>query len=152
MTPLLIDRRLLLLAVVVAAAATSCRSSLPPRNQVCARQHCYDVELASSPEETSLGLMHRKHLDADKGMLFIFSQSAFHTFWMKNTLIPLDMIWMDGAHRVVHVQENVPPCQADPCPRYVPSKEALFVLELNAGEAKRLGLQVGDQLEFKLQP
>ena len=69
---------------------------------------------------------------------------------MKDTMIPLDIIWMDHSRRVVHIEKDVPPCVSDPCPRYVPKKEALYVLELNAGESERLGLQKGEFFEFRL--
>ena len=69
---------------------------------------------------------------------------------MKDTLIPLDMIWMDSERRIVHIEHNVPPCAADPCPRYPPSGPALYVLEINAGFAAKLGLKVGDTMEFRL--
>jgi uncharacterized membrane protein (UPF0127 family) len=94
--------------------------------------------------------MFRSSLGADQGMLFVFAQSAPHRFWMKNTLIALDMIWLDYARRVVHIAHNVPPCKIDPCPSYGPQHPAIYVLELNAGQAQRIGLAVGSQLVFRL--
>jgi uncharacterized protein len=144
-------KRIFLLSTLMAAVVVTSSCRHKAQNLACAKQACYEIELASTAAEMALGLMHRTHLEADRGMLFIFSESTIHPFWMKNTLIPLDMIWMDHARRVVHIEEVVPPCTADPCPRYTPSHESLYVLELNAGEVKRIDLQVGDQLEFKLQ-
>src|SRR4030042_2848822 len=65
------------------------------QNQVCFKKHCFSVELAVTPEEREEGLMFRKNLDSDKGMLFIFEKEGKYGFWMKKTLIPLDIIWID---------------------------------------------------------
>lgn len=83
-------------------------------------------------------------------MLFILPERQRHSFWMKDTKIPLDIIWLDFVRRVVHVEDHVPPCQEDPCPTYTPDSSALYVLEVNAGHAKRMGLQKGDRLDFHL--
>ncbi|MGE0268034.1 MAG: DUF192 domain-containing protein [Candidatus Omnitrophota bacterium] len=119
-------------------------------NQVCFEQSCFLVETASTPEQRSLGLMHRKSLDQDKGMLFIFQEAQAYSFWMKNTLIPLDIIWLDYARRIVHIEKNVTPCEHDPCANYRPLTGALYVLEINAGLADRFNIQLGDVAEFNL--
>ena len=119
------------------------------QDQVCFAQKCINVEVVQKEEELHRGLQFRKSLDLDSGMLFIFQKSGPYAFWMKDTLIPLDMIWMDDTRKIVHIEHNVPPCAADPCPRYTPTAEALYVLEVNAGYAATLGLQLNDQAEFK---
>ncbi|MDD8020354.1 MAG: DUF192 domain-containing protein [Acidobacteriota bacterium] len=108
------------------------------------------AELAVSPAEREKGLMFRKDLSPDQGMLFVFEEEGEYSFWMKNTLISLDIIWLNASRQVVHLEENVPPCQADPCPGYSPDRKALYVLELKAGRAKELGLELYDQLAFVL--
>jgi uncharacterized protein len=108
------------------------------------------AELALTDAERAKGLMFRTKLLADQGMLFVFDQEGLHAFWMKNTLIPLDMLWLDPDRRVVHIERDVPPCKADPCPSYGPARPALYVLELEAGAAARLGLKAGDRLDFSL--
>ena len=100
---------------------------------VCIRENCFNVEIADSEKELIKGLMFRKNLDEDKGMLFIFTQPANYTFWMKNTLIPLDIIWIDENKAIVYIEENVPICEQDPCQTYTPNKEELYVLEINSG-------------------
>lgn len=90
----------------------------------------------------------RPWLHPKKGILFIFAQPGRHGFWMKETLIPLDMIWLDYGRKVVHLEEHVPPCGQTACPTYVPLENALYVLELNAGTAEKIGLKKGGQLEF----
>ncbi len=120
-------------------------------NQVCFEGQCVKVEVVQKEEELHRGLQFRKSLDPDSGMLFIFQKSGPYAFWMKDTLIPLDMIWMDDGRRIGHIEHNVPPCAADPCPRYTPAAEALYVLEVNVGYADQLGLKIGDTAEFRFE-
>jgi uncharacterized membrane protein (UPF0127 family) len=108
------------------------------------------AELAITDAERARGLMFREKLLPDQGMLFVFERESAVAFWMKNTLIPLDMLWLDRDRRVVHIEKNVPPCKADPCPSYAPARPGLYVLELPAGAADRFGLKAGDRLDFTL--
>jgi len=107
------------------------------------------VEVASDDATREQGLMYRDHMADDRGMIFLFAQSGEYPFWMKNTLIPLDMIWMDADHRIVHIAHDVPPCKADPCPNYPPNAKASSVLELAAGVAAKHHLKDGDVLRFE---
>jgi uncharacterized membrane protein (UPF0127 family) len=124
-----------------------------PRNisQVCFGGTCFQVELALTPEQQSQGLMNRTHMDADKGMLFIFPQDGIYPFWMKNTLIPLDIIWLDSNGTVVFISKNAQPCGPVVCPTINPGKNAKYVLEINGGTAERIGLKIGDRLTFDFQ-
>jgi len=106
------------------------------------------AELAVSDEERQRGLMFREKLQPDQGMLFVFEEESRHSFWMKNTLIYLDMLWIDKDRKIVHIAQNVPPCKEDPCPSYGPDRPGLYVLELAGGAADRLGLKLFDRLEF----
>jgi uncharacterized membrane protein (UPF0127 family) len=114
-------------------------------SQVCFRDNCFYVELALTPEEQSRGLMFRDHLDPDRGMLFVFPKEDVYSFWMKNTLVPLDIIWIDKDKKIVFINTHTPPCTQEPCPSIDPQKEALYVLEINAGISDQIGLSVGDQ-------
>ena len=107
------------------------------------------VEVVSEDLTRAQGLMFRSSLGRDRGMLFLFPRTAVYPFWMKNTLIPLDIIWIDESGAIVHIARDVPPCKADPCPSYPPKAAARFVLELAAGEAAARGLRDGDRLVFK---
>ncbi len=109
------------------------------------------AELAATPQERSRGLMFRENLPRDRGMLFTFSDAQPWTFWMKNTKIPLDIIWMDGKKKIVHIERNVPICTRtdDSCPQYRPNEDAMFVLELAGGMAEALRLQKGVKLQFQ---
>ncbi|OGM90161.1 hypothetical protein A3J77_00705 [Candidatus Wolfebacteria bacterium RBG_13_41_7] len=116
---------------------------------VCFNDDCFSAEIASS-SALMKGLMFRKNLDENGGMLFIFSNEGKHAFWMKNTLIPLDIIWINTSKEIVHIAENVQPCEAFYCPSVSPEKSAKYVLEINGGKAKKAGLKIGDKAEFEL--
>jgi uncharacterized membrane protein (UPF0127 family) len=107
------------------------------------------VELMVKDEDRAMGVMFRPSLPEDRGLLFVFDAPDFHGFWMKNCRFPIDMVWLDADHRVVHVAESVPPCTKDPCPVYSPMRKASFVLEVNAGQARREKAVIGSTLEFK---
>lgn len=110
--------------------------------------HTYKVEIADEKSERTKGLMYRESLDEDKGMIFVYEEEVKPAFWMKNTLIPLDMVFMDKDSKVVDYFVNVPPCEADPCPHYIPNNNAQYVVELNAGQVGKMGLQRGDVAEL----
>lgn len=110
-----------------------------------------EAELAISSEEQARGLMFRAELPPDRGMLFVGSRSAQRSFWMYQCLIPLDIIWMDGAHRIVEIVRSAPPCgSSDPggCPGYGGNANSVYVLELAAGQSDAHGLRLGDRLDF----
>jgi uncharacterized membrane protein (UPF0127 family) len=107
------------------------------------------VEVASDDPTREQGLMYRDHMAEDRGMIFLFAQAGEYPFWMKNTLIPLDMIWIDADHRIVHIAHDVPPCKADPCPNYPPNAKSSSVLELAAGVAAKHHLKDGHVLRFE---
>jgi uncharacterized protein len=107
------------------------------------------VEVMVKDEDRAMGLMFRPSLALDKGMLFIFDgPPEFHTIWMKNCKFPIDIVWLDEEKKVVHVAESVPPCTEDPCPVYQPLRKALYVVELNAGQARREKATVGSLVSF----
>ncbi len=108
------------------------------------------AELAVSDDERARGLMFREKIGVDQGMLFVFEEEEIHQFWMKNTWIPLDMLWLDNSRRVIHIEADVPPCREDPCPSYGPWLPARYVLELKAGGAAEYGIKVNDRLQFIL--
>lgn len=109
----------------------------------------YLVEIADNKEERSLGLMNRDSLDENRGMLFVYEEEIKPGFWMKNTKIPLDMIFMDKNWKVVDYFENVPPCEENPCEHYIPSNPSQYILEVNAGTAAKIMLARGDLAELK---
>lgn len=109
------------------------------------------AEIADTPLKRSVGLMYRDHLKKDHGMLFFFSQPMAWSFWMKNTKIALDLIWIDGKKRVTHIERNVPICTKsdDSCPQYRPnSDDAMYVLEITGGMVDGYKIEKGSKLSF----
>jgi uncharacterized protein len=104
------------------------------------------AQIADTPERIMYGYMFRPQVGDDEGIVFVFPEAGAHSFWMKNTLVPLDIIWMDEARTIVHIQASTPPCRSDPCPGYGPMRAASYVLEVRAGTAAREGLKRGDRL------
>ncbi|MBS3128728.1 DUF192 domain-containing protein [Candidatus Woesearchaeota archaeon] len=105
------------------------------------------VELPQTQEDFQKGLMFRESLSEDQGMLFIFPQDREWSFWMKNTLIPLDMIFIDEQGGITKIHHAVP-CKEEPCELY--TANAKYVLEVNAGYAKRHGIAERDKAVFSL--
>jgi len=103
------------------------------------------VEVAASAQERQQGLMHRKHLDPDAGMLFIYSFEDNHGFWMKDTYIPLDIIFIGNNRRIMGIAENTRPLSLESIKVDTPSK---FILEVNAGFAKKHGIREGSRVGF----
>jgi uncharacterized protein len=104
------------------------------------------VEVARTQRQTQRGLMYREHLPPDAGMLFLFARPKVQSFWMKNTLIPLDIIFVSSEMVVVGVVENAEPSTTKS--RTVPGVVSQFVVEVNAGWAREHGIAAGVPVEF----
>jgi uncharacterized membrane protein (UPF0127 family) len=142
-------RLLLGVTVTVACAGSAGGQFATPRAEVVFPDKTrVRVEIADTEAERSRGLMFRERLAEGDGMIFIFEEAGFYPFWMKNTLIPLDMLWLDRSGRVLSIAHAVPPCKADPCPTYPPEPgtQALYVVEVVAGFAKKHNVKAGDVL------
>jgi uncharacterized protein len=138
-----------LLGIALACAGCAEAPATPSDNPgVTLRGRHFGVEIATTPAAQAHGLMERTSMPADHGMLFVFKHSAPRVFWMKNTLIPLDILFFDATHKLVSVVSDAPPCRANPCPLYPSDAPARYVLELNAGTAARLGVRQGDVFTF----
>jgi len=132
---------------VLALACSGCASASGPWVSLAGQR--YSVEIADTDAERARGLMFRDELPAGHGMLFIHEQEEPLAYWMKNTRIPLDILFFDRQRHLVSQQRDVPPCDlGDRCPPYPSDAPALYVLELNAGEAERLHLENGATIEF----
>lgn len=110
------------------------------------------AELAVTDEERQQGLMFRRNINPDQGMIFVFQEEDLHSFWMRNMNFPLDILWLDAEKRIVHIESGVPPCQDWPCPSYSPPVPASYVLELKAGSVRKHQLKLYEQLDFILPP
>ena len=118
---------------------------------VCFDKNCFEVEIAKTPQERSQGLMFRESLDENTGMLFIYEEDEIYSFWMKDTLIPLDIIWIKSELEVVHIESNVLPCLVDskePCEVYSSDENARYILEINAGTASLSGIFEGKSVKL----
>ena len=104
------------------------------------------AEIADTPERLQRGYMFRREVGKEDAMIFVFPETGLHPFWMKNTLVPLDMIWLDEERTVIHIEPSAPPCKTDPCPTYGPPRKSRYVLEVRGGSAAREELKVGDHL------
>ncbi|MGV8085669.1 MAG: DUF192 domain-containing protein [Candidatus Bilamarchaeum sp.] len=100
-----------------------------------------NAEIADTFLSKMKGLMGRKFLDQNSGMLFIFDKPDYHSFWMMNTTIPLDAIFISENGTVVDII-TMQPCKSITCPNYVPKEKALYVLEVNAGFSSRNGFEI----------
>lgn len=108
------------------------------------------AELALTRDAQTQGMMFRTNLRPGEGMLFPFEEMAPRAFWMFQTLVALDIIWLDDNKRIVEISANSPPCRTAPddCPTYGGSAHSTYVLELAAGQAAAHNLTIGSQLEF----
>ena len=154
------DRLPLLLALLVLAFACAQPSAAPSAMKTTTTTgprvtlpdgYTVAIEVAADDATRAQGLMYRDQVRDGWGMLFFFTTTAEYPFWMKNTLIPLDMIWIDENRKVVHVEPNVPPCKTndDNCPSYPPHAPARYVLELAAGMAAKHHVTTGSTLRFE---
>ncbi len=110
-----------------------------------------ETEVASTPEKLLFGLAFREGLPADTGMLYIFESTGLHRVATRQFRIPVDMFWIDESHHVVQILEQVQPCAQDPCPFYGPPPEPVrYLIESEAGYAKRAGIATGMELKFTL--
>jgi hypothetical protein len=112
----------------------------------------YSVEIADDAEEQTRGLMFRRELAPDHGMLFVFDAEYPQAFWMRNCYIALDILYFDGQGRFVNGHYSVPPCNAAQCPNYESRRPARYVLELGAGVGRALDLRQGDVLTLPVLP
>lgn len=109
------------------------------------------AEIAMKPVDMARGLMFRDSLAPDRGMLFIHEKPGQYSYWMYQTRIPLDILWMGADRRIVEMSLDTPPCgskSARECPHYGGTEPSRYVLELAGGTARKFGLRVGDRIEF----
>jgi uncharacterized protein len=132
----------MLFGLTVSACASEPRVVLHPASGDVA----VTVEVAATPAQQSVGLMYRKELGAAAGMLFVFDETVEHPFWMKNTVLPLDMIFIGEDRKIVGIVADAVPFTTTSRTCGLPSR---YVLEVNAGFSAKHGLKVGDQTTFE---
>jgi uncharacterized membrane protein (UPF0127 family) len=109
--------------------------------------HSFNIEIADDAREVQYGLMNRTEMPENHGMLFLFARPAVRQFWMKNTLIPLDMLFIEPDGKIVHIHHNAKPLDETIISSQVP---VVSVLEINGGIAERLKIEVGDYIQHKV--
>ena len=132
------------LALLLAVAACEAQPKVTIATQA-GQSVVFQVEVADTPAKRTLGLQYRKELANDRGMIFLFPAEGHQSFWMKNTPLPLDMIFIDSERKIVGIVEQTTPFSLDS--RSVPAPSQ-FVLEINGGLAKRHGIRAGDSVQF----
>jgi uncharacterized membrane protein (UPF0127 family) len=137
----------LLAFFMVLSGATGCQAQ--PKLTIATkdgRQVTFQVEVADNPSKRELGLQYRRELPPDRGMIFLFPGESQHSFWMKNTPLPLDMIFISRDKKIVGIVEQAVPFSLDSRSVGAPSQ---FVLEINGGLSRRYGLKEGDSVRFE---
>ena len=117
------------------------------KNQLCIDDHCIDIALARTQAEQEQWLMFVKQMNDSSGMLFIFNKSDIYTFWMKNTLIPLDMIRINKQHEIIDIK-HATPCTTEICATYEPQGAASYVLEINEWLTDKRGIKIGEKVHM----
>jgi len=141
---------IVIVVIVVAAAIGICYFRFKQSSaQVTINDKKIKVEVAMTESQRIKGLSGRDHLDADSGMLFVFPQSGINTFWMRDTKIPLDIIFINEG-KVVEVTTLDPELPGVPTPSYTPQNPAKYVLEVNAGLIDGNKIKTGDKVEIKI--
>lgn len=118
------------------------------KQEVCIKDHCFQVEVAKTKDEREKGLMFRESLGENEGMLFVLDETDQAGFWMKNTLIPLDIIWIDEEDNITHIHENAQPCE-ETCNPIVQNNKAKYALEVNGGTTSKFEIKEGDKISIK---
>ncbi|MBI2534358.1 MAG: DUF192 domain-containing protein [Deltaproteobacteria bacterium] len=136
-------------AVLFALMSITSSCSAEPRVVISTREGreaVFQVEVADTPAKRELGLQYRRELAADRGMIFLFPAPSLQSFWMKNTPLPLDMIFIGSDRKIAGIVERTVPFSLEPRSAGAPSQ---FVLEINGGLSKRLGIRAGDSVRFE---
>jgi len=147
-------RRLILFCLLLLGGPAAAQPAVFPKDTVTVEtaagaRHRFKVEVATSPQQVEQGLMFRRQMAADAGMLFLFERPDPAVFWMKNTFIPLDMIFIGTDGRILNIAERTIPLSETPVHAAGPT---MAVLEVNGGTASRLGIRPGDRVRHSALP
>ncbi len=134
--------------ILVVVLLSACSSLQPLTIHSASGDHIVGVDIADSPEERARGLMNVSYLPKDQGLLFIFEEEGIPRFWMKDTLIPLDLIFISKKKEIVSIIGGARPEQGPKYALYSPEGPVLYVLELNAGWVAEQKVQKGDTVSF----
>jgi hypothetical protein len=148
--PILLSFLLIIIFIITFYIFTYLAPSKSNTVEVLIKDNPFILEKALTPKQKASGLMNRDFLPEENGMIFIFEDSQKRGFWMKNTLIPLDMIFLDSNGMVVDINQDAQPCTLESeCIPYISAAPAKYVIEINAGLAEKLGLEKGDMISLE---
>ncbi len=134
-------------ALAIAPAATAAEQATLVVETAEGRSHAFSVEVVTTPQEMALGLMYRTQLAADAGMLFVYPAPRETSFWMQNTYLPLDMLFINDDGVIHHIAKRTVPLSTAPVPSNGPVRA---VLEINGGASDRLGIAPGDRVSWEM--
>lgn len=120
------------------------------KNLVCIEDKCFEVEIADTFEKRKKWLMFVENLEVNKWMLFVYQNPWIYKFWMKNTMINLDILRINENKEIIYISKNTPICEVDKCPNYWPKLKSKYVLEINAGLSDLYWIKKWDLVEFDL--
>ncbi|MFQ5718444.1 MAG: DUF192 domain-containing protein [Acidobacteriota bacterium] len=150
--PAVVVSLMALVACTPAATVESPRPARPVGQVTFPSGRGFFVDLAITPAEQARGYMGRSEIRDDEGILFHGDGPRVRRFWMKNCLVPIDMIWLDQDYRVLFIEHSAPPCREDPCPGFGPLFPTTHVLEVKGGIAAAEKLAVGERLRVVTDP
>ncbi len=140
---------LILIALLLTLGISGCADPNAIVVKSASGDHRFNVEIADDVSEQMRGLMGRESLEKDAGMIFIFPDEKVRGFWMKDTLIPLDIISIDANFTIIDINKNTQPCSSENfCRIYYSKKPAKYVLEINGGLSDKLGISLGDKVKY----
>ena len=137
----------LIVIIIIVFAIFLIQNNTKENAEVCIEGNCFFVELAKTNIEKSKGLMFKEFLKDNEGMLFIYDSDGEYNFWMQNTLISLDIIWINAEREVIFIKHEALPC-GEICNVIEPKTNARFVLEINGRLSETLGINIGDKFDF----
>ncbi|MFO7793708.1 MAG: DUF192 domain-containing protein [Candidatus Nanohaloarchaea archaeon] len=144
---------LIFLSIVLGISLYDSPQELPKedRAEIIFENHSFDVEIADTPEEREKGLMNRENVGENEGMLFVYEEEDYRSFWMKNTFIPLDIIFLDSNLEVINIEKANPEPNTsdDNLQRYRSESPAQYVLEINQNRSEEIGLEKGSEMSLR---
>lgn len=144
---------LIFLSIVLGISLYDAPQELPKedRAEIIFENHSFDVEIVDTPEEREKGLMNRENLGENEGMLFVYEEEDYRSFWMKNTLIPLDIIFLDSNLEVINIEKaNPEPNTSDKnLASYESERPAQYALEINQNRSEEIGLEKGNEMSLR---
>lgn len=118
--------------------------------KVCIKERCFNAKIAKTEVDREKGLSNVPYLPENESMLFLFDKPGIYPFWMKDTIISLDMVWIDENLKIVKIEKNAQPCTPDSCHSINPGKNALYVLEINGHLSDKYGFVEGDAVTITI--